>query len=466
MKKYCTQIVVVGSGPGGAVASYELKKAGFDVLTVEEGGVQLEETTPFSLEELSEFYRYNGLSVAIGNPNIPYVEGRGVGGGSLINCGILVPTPADILKSWAKDFSLENSNWEDLAPYYSELIKDINIARENSLDLKSEALLRGAEHLGISGEHVLCTFRKKRLANLKLNYLKWFESLGGIILKNSKINCLKKIGIKWQLSGLELNSKTQIQILADYVFLACGAIQTPLLLQRSGIKKNVGNLFQMQPVLKVAALYEKDINSVNLGINTVRLSSFENFKIENSVDQLNHLSLSLVNYKYTDHQLIKNFTKLAHFSVTFKTSAVGKVRNLPFLDEPFVYYKVTDEDLALFSSGIKTVLRILLESGAKAVYPSLKNIKPITCIKDIESIPSKMQRKQLNLSAVHLFGTCPMGEDLNKCVVNSYGKVHEAENLFISDGSFLCSSIGDNPQATIMTFVKRNINQFISTGAS
>ena len=49
----------------------------------------------------------------------------------------------------------------------------------------------------------------------------------------------------------------------------------------------------------------------------------------------------------------------------------------------------------------------------------------------------------------HILGTCRMGNDPNKSVVNKYGKTHDFENLFIVDGSIFPTSGGVNPASTI-----------------
>lgn len=51
---------------------------------------------------------------------------------------------------------------------------------------------------------------------------------------------------------------------------------------------------------------------------------------------------------------------------------------------------------------------------------------------------------------MHQAGTCRMGNDPKTSVVNSYGQVHQIDNLFIADGSVLVTNGGFNPVLTIM----------------
>ncbi|MCU0785481.1 MAG: NAD(P)-binding protein, partial [Verrucomicrobia bacterium] len=87
--KLRAQIVVVGSGPGGAITACHLAEAGRDVLLIEDGAyLPLTSCEPFSKDEMLQKYRNGAQTVALGRNKIAYVEGRCVGGGSEINSGL------------------------------------------------------------------------------------------------------------------------------------------------------------------------------------------------------------------------------------------------------------------------------------------------------------------------------------------------------------------------------------------
>jgi choline dehydrogenase-like flavoprotein len=65
------------------------------------------------------------------------------------------------------------------------------------------------------------------------------------------------------------------------------------------------------------------------------------------------------------------------------------------------------------------------------------------------------------MMAFHPLGTARMGELKEHTVVNSFGKAHNLKNLFISDGSIFPSSLGVNPQVTIMAFSMRNAQYIV-----
>ena len=92
-----TEILVIGSGAGGAVTAATLARAGRTVAVVEEGPwVDPDATEPFSLQEMVAKYRHGGSCAALGRPAIAYAEGRCVGGSTEINSGLYHRLPPEL----------------------------------------------------------------------------------------------------------------------------------------------------------------------------------------------------------------------------------------------------------------------------------------------------------------------------------------------------------------------------------
>src|SRR5258708_13071858 len=87
-------VVVVGSGAGGAVAAKELAEAGLKVIVLEEGEhFDRRDFTGSPPERLRRFYRGNGLTFTIRVPTLSLPFGRGVGGAPPINPPPPFPAP-------------------------------------------------------------------------------------------------------------------------------------------------------------------------------------------------------------------------------------------------------------------------------------------------------------------------------------------------------------------------------------
>ncbi len=97
-REFAADIVVVGTGAGGAVAGTELAESGRSVLFVEEGSYHPTSSfNPYLTESIPRLYRDGAATAILGSPMIPYVEGRTVGGSTVINGGMAYRAPERVL---------------------------------------------------------------------------------------------------------------------------------------------------------------------------------------------------------------------------------------------------------------------------------------------------------------------------------------------------------------------------------
>ena len=82
---------------------------------------------------------------------------------------------------------------------------------------------------------------------------------------------------------------------------------------------------------------------------------------------------------------------------------------------------------------------------------------------EVAKLPLEVKNGQANLMTIHLFSSCPMGENRERCATDSFGRVHGFDNLFVADASLLCSAPGVNPQGTVMALAHRNARAFLKT---
>ncbi|MGA2661712.1 MAG: GMC oxidoreductase, partial [Verrucomicrobiota bacterium] len=76
-------------------------------------------------------------------------------------------------------------------------------------------------------------------------------------------------------------------------------------------------------------------------------------------------------------------------------------------------------------------------------------------------LPEMLPNGLARLMTVHLFSSCPMGEDQHVCATDSFGRVHGFDHLFVNDASLLCTAPGVNPQGSIMALARRNVIHFL-----
>ena len=144
-------VVVVGSGAGGAPIAAELAEAGFDVVVLEEGAYyQTRDFTADTSQMVRQLYRDGGATIAIGNPPIMFQEGRAVGGSTVINGGMSWRTPDDILARWRDEAGLADLTPAQLEPYYERVERRIHVAPmdEDAIGNDNWLLKKGADAMG------------------------------------------------------------------------------------------------------------------------------------------------------------------------------------------------------------------------------------------------------------------------------------------------------------------------------
>ena len=463
--------LVIGSGPSGSITAFELINAKRNVLLIEAGSHHtLDSCKPYSTLEMEQKYKYGGLTPAYGNPKLSYVEGSCVGGGSEVNSGFYHRTPNSILESWKNDYHIKDFSTESLIKHFEVIENKISVSsipEPSSVAKASLKLKEGADKLGWKSMEVPRWFKfNKKNQGIKQSmtntYVKWYLDKGGELLSDMLATKIKFFKKKWMVTCSEKNSKNELIIMAKNVFLCGGAISTPFLLRSSGIKNNIGNSLQMHPTIKAIAEFDEVVNYHDMGVPVHQVKEFSpKISFGCSISSKPFLTLAMLDNEQYLGKVEKNWQKMAIYYGAIKPSGYGTVRKLPFFKDPFVRYHITENDLMILSDALKKMCLILFKAGAKFIYPSIKDYGLIKNENDIHKIPEKLDRFKTGLMTIHLFSSCPMGENRKLCAVDSYGEIFEHKNLYVNDGSLIPSAPGVNPQGTIMAIARRNVHKFL-----
>jgi cholesterol oxidase len=140
-------VVVVGSGFGGAVAALRLAEKGYRVAVLEEGRRFDPPDFPRTSWRVRDYLwaprlGCRGIQRITPLRDVLVLSGAGVGGGSLVYANTLYEPPADV---WHDDA------WaEELAPWYEQARRMLGVARFAG-DTPADAVLRGvADRLGVA----------------------------------------------------------------------------------------------------------------------------------------------------------------------------------------------------------------------------------------------------------------------------------------------------------------------------
>jgi len=473
------EIVVVGSGPGGAITACLLAEAGRDVLLIEEGDhLPLSSCAPFSTTEMLQKYRNGGQTVALGKNKISYVEGRCVGGGSEINSGLYHRTPPEILERWKKEFQVQALTENDLLPHFEQCERDVSVSMlPHAPPPASLKLHEGATKLGWKSLEIPRWFRYRDSApqsaisnqqsamgsrqSMTETFIPRFLKAGGRLVSRTRANQIHQNGNGWLIEATHKSSGT-VRIVADQLFLCAGAVHTPALLRRSGITRNIGNSLQVHPTVKTVARFAESVNSAAMGVPVHQVKEFSpRISFGCSISSPAYLALGLQDHPEAARETPRTWEKSAIYYAMITSEGNGTIRSLPGFRDPLVRYRVTEMDRRQLADGLRKLGQALFAAGATELFPSLTRGPVLRTINDVNKIPEALPDGLMNLMTIHLFSSGPMGEATSKCAADSFGRVHGFKNLFINDASLLCTAPGVNPQGSIMAIARRNTLKFL-----
>ncbi|HXP61715.1 MAG TPA: GMC family oxidoreductase [Dongiaceae bacterium] len=463
-------IAVVGSGPGGAITACVLAEAGRDVLLIEEGPFcPLESCPPFSKSEMLRKYRNGGQTVALGANKVAYVEGCCVGGGSEINSGLYHRAPPEILEVWRRQFKVSALSEADLRPHFEACERELSVSLlPGAAPAASLKLHQGASRLGWKSFEVPRWFRQGpgkppggERQSMTRTFVPRLLAAGGKLLPQTRIQRLRRQAGQWLLEGRHADTGA-LRIEAETLFLCGGAVQTPALLRRSGITRNVGNALQVHPTVKIVARFPDPVNAADMGVPVHQVKEFApRLSFGCSISSPPYLALGMIDHPSCASEVRQAWTCMANYYVMLAGQGSGTVRPLPGFRDPLVRYRLSEQDRRHLAEGLRKLAEVLFAGGALALYPGLVRGPRLLSPDDLRQLPEILPNGLARLVTVHLFSSCPMGEDLNRCATDSFGRVHGFPNLVVNDASLLCTAPGVNPQGSIMALARRNAIHFL-----
>jgi choline dehydrogenase-like flavoprotein len=472
MAMHDTDVLVIGSGAGGAVTAATLARAGRSVTVVEEGPwVDPDATEPFSLAEMVAKYRHGGSCAALGRPAIAYAEGRCVGGSTEINSGLYHRLPGDLADEWRRVYRIDEFGADVLERYSGRIEDELAVSRLPGAPPMSSAVLeRGAAKLGWQAVEFSRVFRyepsgravKQTMARTLLPRA---MDAGADIIADCRVSKLLRSGdhIVGALCERQRpdGSPEELVIRADQVFVCAGATQTPALLHRSGIRHNIGNGLKMHPTVKIAARFDHPIDHGEVPMH--RVTEFApGLTIGGSASRRGHVALALADSGSDYAAALADWERVAVYYAAIRSEGHGRVVGIPGLRAPLVTYNLTDGDMSRLARALLHLGEVLLAAGATEMYPSVTGGVVARGPEDLVQWWDATSRSRANLMTVHLTSTVRIGENRDRTGADSFGRVWDFANLRVNDASLLPDAPGVNPQGTIMAIAARNSDHFLS----
>jgi choline dehydrogenase-like flavoprotein len=481
-------VCIIGSGCGGGASAKVLAEAGKKVVVIEEGGYFT--SGDFDMTEQTAYQNLyqQRAGQATDNLAVTVLQGRCIGGSSTVNWTTSIRTPDFVLAKWQKDFAVRGLSSKDLEPYFQRIEKYLNIHCEpdENHNPNNRIILDGARKLGYnahaSGRNTKdcqktgacglgCPFDAKLSVNV--TYIPDAVKAGATVFANFRAQTIDVSGSVKQVIGHVIDQETQriktdFVIEAPVVIVAASAIHSPALLLRSRIANSsgeVGSHLTFHLTSAVLGLYDRIIYPAGGVPQSAMCDEFLNkngdgggFWIEAVPVYPTLASLALPGFGNEHREIMRQYTHIGASIVLVKEiDSEGRVE-LNDYGRPSISYELGAKDREYLKQGLKTAADIHFAAGAKRVMTLHSRKTEFTTPRGIDETLTHAQwgTNEIALYSAHPLGTCRMSEDAVRSVVDSHCETHDVKGLFVIDGSVTPTSLGVNPQVTILAIAEKS----------
>lgn len=463
--------VIVGSGAAGASAARVLVDTGASVCVLEEGPhVKPEQFTTKAYPTFQKMLRGLGTQVARGRAFIPVLQGRCVGGSTVINSAIVWRLPDDVWEPWRRDHGLGDAlplkrlheEWDliERELKVTETPREVWGQLNGLMDVAAKKLGVSAHPIrryanGCRGSASCLTgCRHGAKQSMLVSYLPYAEKKGATIVSEAHVTRIVMNGSRAEGVEGKLGSGAKFRALARRsVVIAASAIQTPELLQRSGLNLlHVGEHFQGHPGCALVGVFDREVDmwtGATQGFDCDEHRKHGRYKIETVTFPP---EVAFVRMPGAGKRWVKELAgagRALTWAAQMRAYAEGSVKRRPWgLD---IKFDLSDRDMVSMRRGLRLTAEMFFAAGAKAVLPGIYGLPERLLPGEewkLEHGPSDPSAYAMILS--HLFGTARMSARAAHGVVAPDFTVHGTKGLRVVDSSIFPTNTGVNPQHTIM----------------
>jgi choline dehydrogenase-like flavoprotein len=495
-----TDVVIVGSGAGGAVLAAGLVAQGLRVVMLEEGDhATRADFRGSEAESFPKLYQERGTR-STADQAITILQGRSVGGSTTVNWTTCFRTPSRILAHWRDVHGLPFTD-EALAPHFEAVEARLSIAEwpEAMANANNHALLAGARKLGwevrplrrnvkgcantgLCG--VGCPVDGKQA--MGITYITDAVAAGMTLLANVRVDRILHDGTRATgVQGRVFRSAAAdaegpaVHVNAKVVVSAAGAINGPGLLLRSGITAGgrVGRRTFLHPVIGLfgrmptpVAPWSGAPQSIGSHQHVDRGADKVGFFLEAAPLQPMLAAVAFNAFGRQQHALI---AQLEYANAIIALSVDGLVAGddggtVRLRDDgrPVVDYPIRPALREAFAAAHRAVAEVQLAAGAETV--ASLHVEAVVVQREDELdlfANAPYGAHEHAIFSAHQMGGCAMASSPERGVVDTEHRVFGFENLFVVDGSVLPTALGVNPSETIYGLAHRAV-PFVAAAAT
>jgi choline dehydrogenase-like flavoprotein len=494
-----TEVCVIGSGAGGGVIAAELQRAGRQTLILEQGEYRNEsDFKQLELPGMLELYLGGGLA-ASEDGSIAIMAGSTLGGGTVVNYMNCIRTPERVRREWAS-MGLDGLDTPDYDRHIDAIWERLSVNDKATSQNRTHAkLIAACGQLGY--RHRILTRNADSSCDdprvcgycatgcqkgCKQSTLKTFlqdaSDAGARVVVGAHAERIlvddgHAVGVEATVTRGD-GSTTAMTIHAGTVVVACGAIESPALLLRSGIGgPAVGKHLRVHPVGVVSGIYEEPIEGWIGQIQSALSDEFSECEGDHGflIEGLGVApGVFAAASPWTDGFTHKErMARTLEYSAPFLSVARDHGEGEVVIDDygrAVTRWGFDDEvDQRLFRKGMVEQAKLHHAVGAKEIVTLYQEPVIWREGEDFDAFLATIEQASLAPNDVlvftaHQMGSCRLGIDPSESVADGRGELHDTKGVWIGDGSAFPTAPGVNPMISIMSLAHRTAEKINAAG--
>jgi choline dehydrogenase-like flavoprotein len=485
-------VCVVGSGAGGGTAAGVLAQAGLDVIVLEAGGYY--DSADFDGAELQGFQRLylNGGGSATADQSLGLIAGSCLGGGTTVNFTTSFRTPDDVRDEWAS-LGVAAFSSDEYTRSLDSVCERLGVNQEhNRPSARDDVFQRGLSALGWHADRMprnvrgceqgrICGYCGQgcQLGAKQSTVKTWLadaHSAGARVIVNTR--AARVVVRTGAAEGVEATTAEghRVTVRSRAVISACGAINTPALLRRSGLgNSNIGKHLRLHPVSAVWGVFEQDIKPWEGTMQAIYSDEHRDLdggygvKYETGPIQPS-LIISFAPWRSAAQhaQVMQSLPHTGVIGVILRDRDAGEVK-VARDGQPVVKYRLSPYDTRHLRAGMDGAAQILEAAEARLIFSSHSrwvSYEPgrrgdrEQFMRDADACGWSAGRCALN--SFHIMGSARMGGSPADSACDPQGQTWDVRDLYVCDGSAFPTASGVNPMISIEAIAHLNARALAS----
>jgi long-chain-alcohol oxidase len=486
-------VVIVGSGAGGGTAAAVLAKAGLDVVVLERGPYKSESDFTHKQDDADrDLYDTRATSDA----GIAILQGRCVGGGTVVNYATSLRTPDAVRAEWDRTAGFKNVfSGAEYEASLRAVEERLSINDRSSLPwFRDRVIERGCKKLGWDvlplhrnvkgcGEDEGCGYCNFgcRLGAKQSTMRTWLEDAtqhGARIVADADATKIiteagRAIGVRASVGapGTPERKRAPLTVFARSVVVACGATYTPVLLTRSGVESPaLGRFFRLHPVTGLWGRFDGEKTDPWGGVMQSRIGqSFANLDGEGygvrfesgAIHPVELMVLMSWGGAVDFKRQVERYREWSAMAILLRDRAEGRI-HVPRVGPASWQYALTAADQRHVREGLMRGAELYAACGVSEVRTTTQlpvSWRPASGEK-LGSFMGRLDRmgygaNQSTYASFHPQGSARMGIDRRASVIDENNQVHGCPGLYVMDGSAFPTASGVNPMVSIEAVAHR-----------